>query len=131
MAGLRTNTLVAIGAASFVIFARLFPDGRRPTQLTAEVVFGIGFLGAGINFREGLHVTGVQRPSAARGLATSFVVLFNLSCGPLVRIINRQLITQAETDFHRVRVVAETPKRRMSAPCFCRALATVNSVCCS
>ena len=30
MAGLRTNTLVAIGAASFVIFESLFPDDGSP-----------------------------------------------------------------------------------------------------
>ena len=60
MAGLRTNTLVAIGAASFVIFAGLFPDEGSPTRVAAQVVSGIGFLGAGIIFREGLHVTGLN-----------------------------------------------------------------------
>src|SRR5580700_6222802 len=54
MAGLRTNTLVAIGAASFVIFSGLFPDDGSPTRVAAQVVSGIGFLGAGIIFREGL-----------------------------------------------------------------------------
>jgi hypothetical protein len=47
MAGLRTNTLVAIGAASFVIFADLFPGEPNPTRVAAQVVSGIGFLGAG------------------------------------------------------------------------------------
>ena len=56
MAGLRTNTLVAIGAASFVVFAGLFPDEGSPTRVAAQVVSGIGFLGAGIIFREGLHL---------------------------------------------------------------------------
>src|SRR3984893_16151016 len=60
MAGLRTNTLVAIGAASFVIFAGLFPSEGSPTRVAAQVVSGIGFLGAGIIFRERLHVTGLN-----------------------------------------------------------------------
>src|SRR6202044_1494515 len=73
MAGLRTNTLVAIGAASFVIFEGLFPDDGSPTRVAAQVVSGIGFLGAGIIFREGLHVTGLNTAatlwcSAAVGL---------------------------------------------------------------
>ena len=73
MAGLRTNTLVAIGAASFVIFAGLFPDEGSPTRVAAQVVSGIGFLGAGIIFREGLQVTGLNTAatlwcSAAVGL---------------------------------------------------------------
>src|SRR6202047_696261 len=128
MAGLRTNTLVAIGAASFVIFAGLFPDDGSPTRVAAQVVSGIGFLGAGIIFREGLHVTGLNTAatlwcSAAVGmlagaghslhaaLATSFVILVNLLLRPLVRLINRQPITQTETDFHyRVRVVCRNPE---------------------
>lgn len=128
MAGLRTNTLVAIGAASFVVFAGLFPDEGSPTRVAAQVVSGIGFLGAGIIFREGLHVTGLNTAatlwcSAAVGLlagsghplhaalATGFVVLVNLTLRPLVRIINRQPIAQIETDFqYRVRVVCNNPE---------------------
>jgi putative Mg2+ transporter-C (MgtC) family protein len=127
MAGLRTNTLVAIGAASFVVFGSLFPAEGSPTRVAAQVVTGIGFLGAGIIFREGLQVTGLNTAatlwcSAAVGLlagsghplhaalATAFVVLVNLTLRPLVRIINRQPIVQAETDFHyRVRVVCRNP----------------------
>jgi putative Mg2+ transporter-C (MgtC) family protein len=124
MAGLRTNTLVAIGAASFVIFSGLFPGEDSPTRVAAQVVSGIGFLGAGIIFREGLQVTGLNTAatlwcSAAVGLlagsghplhaalVTSFVVLVNLTLRPLVRIINRQPITQAE---NRVRVVCRSPE---------------------
>jgi putative Mg2+ transporter-C (MgtC) family protein len=128
MAGLRTNTLVAIGAASFVIFEGLFPDDGSPTRVAAQVVSGIGFLGAGIIFREGLQVSGLNTAatlwcSAAVGLlagsghplhaalATGSVVLVNLTLRPLVRLINRQPIAQAETDFHyRVRVVCRNPE---------------------
>jgi putative Mg2+ transporter-C (MgtC) family protein len=128
MAGLRTNTLVAIGAASFVIFESLFPDDGSPTRVAAQVVSGIGFLGAGIIFREGLQVTGLNTAatlwcSAAVGLlagsghplqaalATMFVVLVNLTLRPLVRIINRQPIAQTEADFHySVRVVCRSPE---------------------
>jgi putative Mg2+ transporter-C (MgtC) family protein len=128
MAGLRTNTLVAIGAASFVIFSGLFPGDDSPTRMAAQVVSGIGFLGAGIIFREGLQVTGLNTAatlwcSAAVGLlagsgdplhaalAAGFVVLVNLMLRPLVRIINRQPIAQAETDVHyRVRVVCRNPE---------------------
>lgn len=128
MAGLRTNTLVAIGAASFVIFAGLTPGETSPTRMAAQVVSGIGFLGAGIIFREGLHVTGLNTAatlwcSAAVGLlagsghpreaalATGFVILVNLLLRPLVKLINRQPIAQSETDFHyRVRVVCRSPE---------------------
>lgn len=128
MAGLRTNTLVAIGAASFVIFAGLVPGDSSPTRVAAQVVSGIGFLGAGIIFREGLQVTGLNTAatlwcSAAVGLlagsghglhaalATSFVVMVNLLLRPLVRLINRQPIVQTDTDLHyHVRVVCRGPE---------------------
>ena len=60
LAGLRTNTLVALGAASFVIFASLIPGEASPTRIAAQVVSGIGFLGAGLIFREGLSVRGLN-----------------------------------------------------------------------
>lgn len=128
MAGLRTNTLVAIGAASFVAFASLAPGETSPTRVAAQVVSGIGFLGAGIIFREGLQVTGLNTAatlwcSAAVGLlsgsghplhalvAAAFVILVNLLLRPVVRLINRQPIAQAETDFHyKVRVVCRSPE---------------------
>jgi putative Mg2+ transporter-C (MgtC) family protein len=128
MAGLRTNTLVAIGAASFVVFEGLFPDDGSPTRVAAQVVSGIGFLGAGIIFREGLQVTGLNTAatlwcSAAVGLlagsghplhaaaATAFVVFVNLTLRPLVRLINRQPIAQTETDLrYSVRVVCRSPE---------------------
>jgi putative Mg2+ transporter-C (MgtC) family protein len=47
LAGLRTNTLVALGAASFVVFSSLVPGDGSPTRVAAQVVSGIGFLGAG------------------------------------------------------------------------------------
>src|SRR4029077_1307690 len=120
--------LGAIGAASFVIFADLIPGESSPTRVAAQVVSGIGFLGAGIIFREGLQVTGLNTAatlwcSAAVGLlagsghplhacaAAGFVILVNLLLRPLVRLINRQPIVQAETDFHyKVRVVCRSPE---------------------
>ena len=60
LAGLRTNTLVALGAATFLMFAQLYPQEASPTRVAAQVVSGIGFLGAGLIFREGLSVRGLN-----------------------------------------------------------------------
>jgi hypothetical protein len=73
LAGLRTNTLVALGAASFVVFAALVPGETSPTRVAAQVVSGIGFIGAGLIFGEGLTVRGLNTAatlwcSAAVGL---------------------------------------------------------------
>jgi len=106
MAGLRTNALVALGAASFVIFSGLFPDEVSPTRVSAQIVSGIGFLGAGIIFRDGFNVHGLNTAAtlwcaagvgmmAGAGawdfalLLTGMVVFVNLGLRPLVRWLKR------------------------------------------
>jgi len=118
LAGLRTNTLVALGAATFVIFSTLSPGESSPTRVAAQLVSGIGFLGAGLIFREGLSVRGLNTAatlwcSAAIGVlagagdllyatvATGFVVFVNLLLRPIVSFINRQPLgaTEIETGY--------------------------------
>jgi putative Mg2+ transporter-C (MgtC) family protein len=113
LAGLRTNTLVALGAASFVVFENLFSTEANLTRVAAQVVSGIGFLGAGIIFREGLNVRGLNTAatlwcSAAVGVlagggalpyaasAAAMVIAVNLLLRPLVQRINRQPLNSAE-----------------------------------
>lgn len=106
-AGLRTNALVAVGAASFVIFAGLFTQEVSPTRVAAQIVSGIGFLGAGIIFRDGFNVHGLNTAatlwcSAGVGmmagaghwphalLLTAIVIFINLGLRPLVKWIKRK-----------------------------------------
>jgi putative Mg2+ transporter-C (MgtC) family protein len=62
MAGLRTNALVALGAALFELFAVLMSgqNGIDPTRIAAYVVSGVGFLGAGVILRDGVNVRGIN-----------------------------------------------------------------------
>lgn len=107
MAGLRTNALVALGAAAFVTFSGLYPDEVSPTRVAAQIVSGIGFLGAGIIFRDGFNVHGLNTAatlwcSAAVGmmagagawphalLLTGLVVFINLGLRPLVKWLKRK-----------------------------------------
>jgi putative Mg2+ transporter-C (MgtC) family protein len=106
MAGLRTNALVALGSASFVIFSGLYPDEVSPTRVAAQIVSGIGFLGAGIIFRDGFNVHGLNTAAtlwcsagvgmmAGNGawehalLLTAMVVFVNLGLRPLVKLLKR------------------------------------------
>lgn len=54
-AGLRTFTLVGIGAALFTVIGMLVaaPGSGDVTRIAAQVVTGIGFIGAGVIFRQG------------------------------------------------------------------------------
>jgi len=59
-AGLRTNILVSIGAAAFTIFGATYLDGQSVPRIVAQVVSGIGFLGAGAIMRDGFTVQGIN-----------------------------------------------------------------------
>ncbi len=60
-AGLRTNTLVALGGALFVGLSSLLTGAESsPTRIAAQVVSGLGFLGGGVILREGLNVRGLN-----------------------------------------------------------------------
>jgi putative Mg2+ transporter-C (MgtC) family protein len=68
-AGLRTHMLVGVGSALFTIvsayawgdfiFDRTQGTAFDPTRIAAQIVTGIGFLGAGVIIRQGLSIRGV------------------------------------------------------------------------
>lgn len=76
MAGLRTHTLVAAGAALFsVAGASVAADGTDVTRVAAQVVTGIGFIGAGGMIKTGFTISGITTAAtlwfaAALGVAT-------------------------------------------------------------
>ena len=101
-AGLRTNTLVSVGAAIFVLLSIIITEKGNGdlTRIIAQVVTGIGFLCAGIIFKEGLNVHGLTTAVtvwccsavgclAAAGyfietfIATFFIIAVNLILKPL------------------------------------------------
>jgi putative Mg2+ transporter-C (MgtC) family protein len=61
MAGLQTMALVSMGAALFVILgAFTFRPNANPTQVAAQIVTGIGFLGGGVIMKQGMSVAGLN-----------------------------------------------------------------------
>jgi len=61
-AGIRTNALVSVGASLFVIVGAVglgHNVGADPTRVAAQIVSGIGFLGAGVILRDGLNIRGL------------------------------------------------------------------------
>jgi len=116
MAGLRTNALVALGSSGFVVFSAMVAQGD-PTRVAAQVVSGIGFLGAGVILREGVNVHGLNTAAtlwcsamvgtfAGGGFwgpslgATGFVVITNLILRPLVRRLNRRALLAGNVETH-------------------------------
>lgn len=106
-AGLRTNVLVAVGAALFVDMANRLHGHEGAVHVMAYVVSGIGFLGAGVIMREegnvrGLNTAATLWGSAAVGAAAGadllieavlgalFVLSANTLLRPIVNTINRK-----------------------------------------
>lgn len=75
-AGLKTNTIVAVGASIFVMISLHFENqfGVDITRVIGQVVVGIGFLGAGVI---------VQRENKIHGLTTAATIWCSAAAGCL------------------------------------------------
>jgi putative Mg2+ transporter-C (MgtC) family protein len=122
-AGLRTNVLVAVGAAAFVDLGARVAGQDGAVRVISYVVSGIGFLGAGVIMKEGAQVRGINTAatlwgSAAVGafagagqlaesaLVAAFVLAGNTLLRPVVDYIQRRPVTPEATEaLYRVHVV--------------------------
>jgi putative Mg2+ transporter-C (MgtC) family protein len=115
---LKTNVLVCIGAAMFVMMSSMVPGEASPTRVAAQVVSGIGFLGGGVILREGTSIRGLNTAAtlwcaAAVGTFVGTGLLFqayfgtlavvgaNLLLRPLVQFfqqLDEQLITHTKPE---------------------------------
>jgi putative Mg2+ transporter-C (MgtC) family protein len=115
MAGLRTNALVATGAALFVMLGTMIPGESSPTLVVAYVVSGVGFLGGGVILREGFTVRGLNTAATLwcaaavgclagwgflpeAGIAALSILAANVFLRPLAMTINRQPLQNTEVE---------------------------------
>jgi putative Mg2+ transporter-C (MgtC) family protein len=113
--GLRTNVLVAVGAAAFVDVGQHLNGNPGAVQIIAYVVSGVGFLGAGVIMKEGGNVWGLNTAATLWGSAavgacagadlaaeavmlTVFVLAGNTLLRPLVNAINRAPLKEKATE---------------------------------
>ena len=105
-AGMRTHMLVSVGSAAFTVLSIYAFSPSDPSRVAAQIVTGIGFLGAGAILKEGATVRGLTTAAslwavAAIGmaagagiwlvaLATTLIVVFSL--WPL-RIVSKRFVT--------------------------------------
>lgn len=127
MAGLRTNALVAAGATLFVSTATLSSFPEEGMRIAAQVVSGIGFLGAGVIMREGLNVRGLNTAatlwcSAAIGvlaglgheteaaIGTLFILVANFILRDVAQRMNRRSAAAGleVEQVYRINVVCES-----------------------
>ncbi len=126
-AGLRTHLVVCVGSALFTLvsaygFREFLVSGGSlvrtdPTRIAAQIVSGIGFLGAGAIIRQGLSVRGLTTAAtlwlvAAIGMASgagyysaAFIATIGalLTLGPL-RIFSYKIVNRYRPDLDRLLV---------------------------
>lgn len=119
-AGLRTHSLVCLGATVFTLVSYLGFSGIGqvdPSRIAAGIVTGIGFIGAGAIFRQGTLVKGVTTAasiwiSAAIGLALGtrlyylaiIVTISGLVILSILKSLEKRII---HVPFYNIRVTTE------------------------
>src|SRR5450830_73415 len=111
MAGLRTNALVAAGACLFVAVGVISGSSDGQARIAAQVVSGIGFLGAGVIMREGLNVRGLNTAatlwcSAAIGVLAGLGHLLEATIGACV-ILGANLLLRSVEQMYRLSIVCQ------------------------
>ncbi len=119
---LKVTALVCMGASLFTGAHELFPwRGDDPTRIAAQVVVGVGFLGAGLLWRDRGEVRGITTAatvwcSAAVGtvvgtgalvkaaLATVLIVAGNTLLRPVGRLLHYRMVTDSASTMRRVRI---------------------------
>ncbi len=92
-AGVRTMALVCLGSALYADMSRIYGGNDR---IAAQIVTGIGFLGAGLIFREGFSVKGVTTAAtiwavAAVGIAIAAEMYIVAVVASLIAIVLLEL----------------------------------------
>jgi putative Mg2+ transporter-C (MgtC) family protein len=115
-AGMRTHLLVSVGSAAFTVLSiyAFQAPGADPARVAAQIVTGIGFLGAGAILKEGATIRGLTTAASlwavaavgmaagagSWGVAAAITVIVFVSLWPL-RLLSERFIGR---DVHRVRV---------------------------
>ena len=115
MAGLRTNALVATGAAVFIL-SSMSASPDSPGRIAAQIVSGIGFLGAGVIMREGMNVRGLNTAatlwcSAGIGVLCGLGQFWNAAVATLIILCANILLREAAQRINQYPGAADEEKR--------------------
>lgn len=103
-AGMRTHLLVSLGSAGFTVLSIAMAQGpgADPTRIAAQIVSGIGFLGAGAILKEGATIRGLTTAAslwsvAAVGMASGaglWVVAATITAIAIVSLWPLRVVTE-------------------------------------
>jgi len=93
VAGLRTHILIALGAASLMLLSiwipQTFSERGDPGRIAAQVVSGIGFLGAGAIIRLGSNIRGL---TTAASLWLTAAIGLTIGAGMFVAALTAEIL---------------------------------------
>lgn len=119
-AGIRTNMLIGLGSALFAILSiELGTAAGSPDRVAAQVVTGIGFLGAGAILRSGQNVHGLTTAAtiwvnAAIGMAAGLGDLSLAATATALTLVVLLVLPPFENYFERRAGVADLNHHRPS-----------------
>lgn len=109
-AGIKTITIICMGSALFTIISMKVGTGNfDPGRIAANIITGIGFLGAGVIFKEGFNVYGLTTAgiiwiSSAIGMSIGFgqfYLAITFLIGSLLIIYSSKLINSVMEPKHK------------------------------
>ena len=101
-AGLKTITVICLGSTLFSIISYKLAGDGDPTRIASYIVSGIGFLGAGVIFKEGFTIYGLTTAgviwiAAAIGMSIGFgevYIAFTFLISAIIIINSAEYITR-------------------------------------
>lgn len=107
-AGFRTIILITVGSALFTIFSMSMDPGNSRSRVAANIVTGIGFLGAGAIVREGGRIAGLTTAatiwlSAALGMGIGAGELYFVLSATAITILVLLVFPHLEAKIDRIR----------------------------
>lgn len=105
-AGLRTMIIICLGSTIFTQISTLI-GGDSPDRIASTIVTGIGFLGAGVIFKDGLSVSGLTTATtiwicAALGMAVGAGQYFISLVGSVIVLFVLTLLEKVQRVLERV-----------------------------
>ena len=116
-AGFRTLIMITVGATVFTILSYRI-GSATPDRIAANIITGIGFIGAGVIFKEGMKVSGMTTAStiwiaAAIGMSVGYGAYYLAGGVTILVLVILMILSKLERSFDRVHQV------KFYKICFC------------
>ncbi|HEY5915969.1 MAG TPA: MgtC/SapB family protein [Chryseolinea sp.] len=120
-AGLRTMIMICLGSTIFTELSMVIGNGSED-RIASNIITGIGFLGAGVIFKDGLSISGITTATtiwitAALGMAVGagqYFIAFVSCVGVLIVLLFFEILSKAIARIHHERTYKVTTHEDLS-----------------